>query len=69
MSEPELRDISDYDTLTGEKKRVVWIVIVVGLLIGMAFLVASKVYNASDETIKVQDSITVVPGSKSIPVK
>ena len=69
MSEPELRDISDYDTLTGEKKRVVWIVIVVGLLIGVAFLVASKVYNASDETIKVQDSITVVPGSKSIPVK
>lgn len=69
MSEPELRDIEDYDTLKGEKKRVVWIVIAVGLLIGVAFLVASKVYNASDESIQVKDSITIVPGSKSIPVK
>jgi len=69
MSEPELRDIEDYDTLKGEKKRVVWIVIAVGLLIGVAFLVASKVYNASDESIQVKDSITIVPGSKSIPVR
>jgi len=69
MSEPELRDIEDYDTLKGEKKKIVWIVIAVGLLIGVAFLVASKVYNASDDSIKVKDSITIVPGSKSIPVR
>jgi len=69
MSEPELRDIEDYDTLKGEKKKIVWIVIAVGLLIGVAFLVASKVYNASDESIQVKDSITIVPGSKSIPVR
>jgi len=69
MSEPELRDIEDYDTLKGEKKKIVWIVIAVGLLIGVAFFVAGKVYNASDESIKVDDSITIVPGSKSIPVR
>lgn len=69
MSEPTLRDIEDYDTLKGEKKKIVWIVIAVGLLIGVAFYVASKVYDASDESIQVEDSISIVPGSKSIPVK
>jgi len=69
MSEPELRDISDYDTLKGEKKTIVWTVIVVGLLIGVVFLIASKVYDGSEDSIKVNDSITIVPGSKSIPVR
>jgi len=69
MSEPELRDIGDYDTLKGEKKKIVWIVIAVGLLIGVAFFIANKVYDASDESIKVNDSISIVPGSKSIPIR
>jgi len=69
MSEPELRDISDYNTLKGEKKTIVWTVIVVGLLIGVVFLIASKVYDGSTDSIKVNDSITIVPGSKSIPVR
>jgi len=68
-SEPELRDFEDYDTLSGEKKKIVWTVIVVGILIGTAFFVAGKVYNGSSEALQVQDTIGVVPGSKSIPVK
>ncbi|WP_457744783.1 hypothetical protein [Sulfurimonas sp.] len=69
MSEPELRDISDYDTLEGEKKTIVWSVIIVGLLIGVVFFIASKIYTDSGDTIKVNDSITIVPGSKSIPIR
>jgi len=68
-SEPELRDFEDYDTLSGEKKKIVWLVIVVGILIGTAFYVAGKVYDGSSEAIQVHDEITIVPGSKSIPVK
>ena len=69
MSEPTLRDISDYDTLKGEKKKIVWMVIVVGVLIGTAFYIAGKVYDGSSDAIKVNDKIMVVPDSKSIPVK
>ncbi len=69
MSEPTLRDISDYDTLRGEKKKIVWIVIIVGILLGVAYYVAGKVYDGSSDAIKVDDKIVIVPGSKSIPVK
>jgi len=69
-SEPELRDFDDYDTLSGEKKRVVWGVIIVGILIGCligcAFFAASKIYVDKGDVIQIHDDITDVPLSKSI---
>ena len=65
-SEPELRDFEDYDTLSGEKKKVVWIVIVVGILIGTGFYIASKVFNDKGDVIPTKDTIEKVPLSKNI---
>jgi len=48
MSEPRLEDIGDYDKLTGEKKRVVWIVIAVGLAIGLVFAIADSYYGTAN---------------------
>jgi hypothetical protein len=69
MSEPTLEDISDYDTLKGEKKKIVWTVIIVGIVIGALYYIAGQKFNDSQDSIKVHDEITIVPGSKSIPVK
>ncbi|ADN09473.1 hypothetical protein [Sulfurimonas autotrophica] len=69
MSEPKLEDIGDYNTLKGEKKRIVWAVIIAGLLLGVIYMIANKVYNDKGDAIPVKDEITVVPLSKSIPVR
>ena len=69
MSEPTLESIEDYDTLKGEKKSIVWAVIIAGLLIGVAYEVATNVYGNPKDEINVKDAITIVPGSKSIPVR
>ncbi len=69
MSEPTLNDIEDYNTLKGEKKRVVWAVILAGLLIGVIYVIATSVYNNEGDNIAIDDPITAVPQSKSIPVK
>ncbi len=61
MSEPRLEDIGDYNTLKGEKKKVVWAVILAGLLMGIIYTIASSVYDNKEENIKVEDSITKVP--------
>ena len=68
--EPTLESISDYDTLKGEKKKIVWTVIIVGLLIGAGYTIAAKVYNAEDETIPVKEKFATVPfGTHTMPVK
>jgi len=69
MSEPRLEDIGDYNTLKGEKKRIVWAVIIAGLLLGVMYMIAYKVYNNQAETIPVKDKITIVPLNQSIPVR
>lgn len=63
MSEPTLNNIDDYDTLKGEKKRVVWAVIIAGLFIGSLYVVASNMYGNPEDAISVKESI------KSVPVK
>ena len=63
MSEPTLESIGDYDTLKGEKKKVVWAVILAGLFIGVIYSIAYSVYDNEDDNIKVEESI------KQIPVK
>ena len=60
MSEPRLEDIGDYNTLKGEKKKVVWAVILAGLLMGFIY---AFVYSANDvdDRIQVKDSIKIMP--------
>ena len=68
--EPTLEGIEDYNTLKGEKKKVVWAVIALCLLVGIGYAVASKVFNAQDDTIKVKEEIVSNPfGANVIPVK
>ncbi len=63
MSEPRLEDIGDYNTLKGEKKRVVWAVILAGLVIGVIYNIAYHAYGTVDDKIETKDVI------KEIPVK
>jgi hypothetical protein len=60
-NEPTLNSIEDYDTLKGSKKRVVWAVIISGLIIGAIFLTAKIVYGGVEDSIPVQDTIAKVP--------
>jgi hypothetical protein len=66
MSEPRLSDIEDYNTLKGEKKRVVWSVIIAGLLLGVIYVIAYNVFDNKEDTIKTQDVIQIVPAGKSV---
>ena len=60
MSEPTLEDIEDYDTLKGEKKRVIWAVVIASLVIGVIYVVASSYY-AGEEPTSVDKSYKKVP--------
>lgn len=59
MSEPRLKDISDYDHLVGEKRTIVWAVIIAGLIIGSIYW-AAKVVFTPDDSIATTDPITKV---------
>ena len=61
MSEPRLEDIGDYNTLKGEKKKVVWAVILAGLLMGVIYSIAYSVYDNEGDEINVQESIKKIP--------
>lgn len=60
-NEPTLSSIEDYNTLKGSKKRIVWLVILSGLLLGALFVGAKIYYDEADDSIPVQDSIAKVP--------
>ncbi|MGB5963935.1 MAG: hypothetical protein WBF77_11640 [Sulfurimonadaceae bacterium] len=60
MSEPRLQDMSDYNTLSGEKRRIFWAVVFAGLIIGTIYL-AARVYFVPDDRIQTDDSIVKVP--------
>jgi hypothetical protein len=60
-NEPTLSSIEDYNTLKGSKKRVVWAVIISGLLIGLIFVAAKMYYGSTEDTIIVNESIGKVP--------
>ncbi len=54
MREPTLDQIEDYNTLKGEKKRIVWAVIIAGLIIGVIFATAKWVYSDVDDEIQTE---------------
>ena len=60
MSEPRLEDIGDYNSLKGEKKKVVWAVIFAGLLMGIIYSFAYNTYD-EDDRIEVKEQIKVMP--------
>jgi hypothetical protein len=60
-NEPTLSSIEDYDTLKGSKKRIVWAVIISGLIIGAIFITAKIVYGGVEDSIPVDQSIGKVP--------
>lgn len=61
MSEPRLEDIGDYNSLKGEKKKVVWAVIIAGLLLGVIYVVAYSIYDDKEETLPVEKSLKNIP--------
>ncbi len=61
--EPTLQGIDDYNTLSGEKKKIFWAVIIAGLIIGSTYVIASKIFTNAEDNLPVQETI------KSIPVK
>ena len=61
MSEPRLEDISDYDTLKGQKRKVIYAVIVACLTIGLIYVIAASYYDNSDESLSEDKSYKVVP--------
>jgi hypothetical protein len=60
-AEPTLQGIEDYDTLKGDKKKVVWIIILVGLLLGALYAGAKVYYGNVSDSLPTSDSITKVP--------
>jgi hypothetical protein len=62
MAEPTLQDIGDYDRLRGEKKWVVRMVIVVGLLIGAVYtIVANSYVGQPHDALPTNDPIHAMP--------
>ncbi|MFT7859916.1 MAG: hypothetical protein ABXS93_03160 [Sulfurimonas sp.] len=59
--EPTLEGIEDYNTLKGEKKKIVWAVIIAGLIIGAAYVIASKIYTNEGDNIQVEEKIKTIP--------
>ena len=55
MSEPTLETIEDYNGLSGEKKRIVWAVIISGLIIGGIYVGAKTLYWDVDDEIKTEN--------------
>lgn len=61
MSEPRLEDIGDYDTLKGEKKKVIYAVVLAGLTIGLIYSIAYNYYDNSAENLAQEKSYQAVP--------
>ena len=56
-NEPSLESIEDYDTLKGSKKRTIWTIIVLSLLVGAVYATVSQKYSSVDDKIEIQDPI------------
>ncbi|UFS63425.1 hypothetical protein LOH54_04675 [Sulfurimonas sp. HSL-3221] len=62
MNEPTLQSIGDYNGLKGEKKRVVRVVLLSGLLLGALYVIVSNSYVGEvHDRLPVHDGIAAVP--------
>ena len=57
MNEPTLESIEDYNTLSGEKRKTVWAVIIAGLLIGAIYAGAKSYFGTVDDEIPTTDKV------------
>jgi hypothetical protein len=60
MSEPTLESIDDYNTLSGEKRKVVFAVVIAGLIMGVVYAIATSFYN-NEEPTSLDKTYTKVP--------
>ncbi len=60
MSEPTLESIEDYNSLKGDKKKVVWAVVIAGLVMGVIYVIVSGIYG-QEESISVDKAYKTVP--------
>ena len=61
MNEPTLESMEDYNTLSGEKRKVVWAVIIAGLLIGAIYAGAKSYFGTVDDAILTTDKAGHIP--------
>lgn len=61
MSEPRLEEIEDYNTLKGEKRKVVFAVILAGILMGVVYAFAYNIFDNKDENLTSEQSINKIP--------
>ena len=61
MSEPRLEDIGDYNTLKGEKKKVVWAVVFTGILLSIVYIIAYSLYDNREDTLPIEKSLKIIP--------
>jgi len=62
--EPTLESIDDYDHLSGNKKSVVYKVVLMLLFFGMVYSLVYNKFNTIDDTLEVNDVILKVPAGK-----
>ena len=60
-SEPNLEELEDYHTLKGGKRRVVWAVIIAGLIIGIIYAGAKRYFGKVDDALPAAESIQSIP--------
>ncbi|MEA3228241.1 MAG: hypothetical protein U9P38_04125 [Campylobacterota bacterium] len=61
MNEPRLEDISDYNLLKGEKKRIVYSVIIAGIFIGVLYLIAYNIFDNKEDNLEINESVKIIP--------
>jgi len=61
MSEPSLDKIDDYKTLSGEKRKVVFAVILSGLVMGIIYTIAYNMYDKPEDAIEVEKPLKYIP--------
>jgi len=60
-NEPTLKTIEDYNTLKGQKKRIVLAVIISGLMMGGIILAAKTFLQQPEDAIEIKQSIGTIP--------
>lgn len=58
--EPKLENIEDYNILTGQKKKIVWTVILVGLALGALFNYFNATVSVDDALVKQKDGTIIM---------
>jgi hypothetical protein len=61
MMEPTLENIEDYNTLKGQKKKVVWAVVLSGLILGAVYVITANIYDTPQGSIDVKEKVGRIP--------